>query len=99
MSGANLKIRWGQYSENGFFPVSLNAQFSLGRIGARPRAKRCPSCGSIIYSRRHNQCGVCEQALPARVLFNSLEAQRVDALLRTERQRHKNWLMRIQASG
>jgi hypothetical protein len=99
MSAANLKIQWGQYSENGFLPVLLDGQFSLRRIGVRPRTKRCPSCGSIIDSRRHNQCGVCEQVLPERVLFNSVEAQRVDALLRRERQRHKAWLMRIQASG
>jgi hypothetical protein len=32
------------------------------------------------------------------VMFNSVEAQRVDALLRTERQRHKAWLMRNQAN-
>src|SRR6185295_19427857 len=55
MSAANLKIQWGQYNENGFLPISLDGQFSLRRIEVRPRAKRCPSCGSIIYSRRHNQ--------------------------------------------
>jgi hypothetical protein len=99
MSATKLKIQWGQYSGNGFFPVSLDGQFSLRRIGVRPRTKRCPSCGSIIYSRRHSQCGVCEQVLPDGVLFNSVEAQRVDALLRTERKHHKAWLTRIQANG
>ena len=99
MSAANLKIQWGQYSENGFPPVSLDGQFSLRRIGVRPRTRRCPSCGSIIYSRRLSQCGVCEEVLPEKVMFNSVEAQRVDALLRTERQRHKAWLTRIQANG
>jgi len=99
MSAANLKIQWGQYSENGFLPISLDGQFSLRRIGVRPRAKHCPSCGSIIYCRRHNHCGVCEQVLPTRVLFNSVEAQRVDALLKMERQQHKAWLMRIQANA
>ena len=99
MSAANLKMRLGQYSENGFLPVSLDGQFSLRRIGVRPRVKRCPSCGSIIYSRRHGQCGVCERVLPESVLFNNVEAQRVDALLRTERQQHKAWLTRIEASG
>src|SRR5258706_3176895 len=78
MSATNLKIQWGQYSESGFLPVSIDGQFSLGRIGVRQRAKRCPSCGSIIYSRRHSQCGVCEQVLPERMLFNSVEAQKVD---------------------
>ena len=99
MSAANLKIQWGQYSGNGFFPVPLDGQFSLRRIGVKPRAKRCPSCGSIIYSRRLSQCGVCEEVLPEKVMFNSIEAQRVDALLRMERQRHKAWLTRIQATG
>jgi hypothetical protein len=99
MSATNLKIRWGQYSANGFLPVSLDGQFSLRRIDGKPRAKRCPSCGSIIYSRRRNQCGVCEQALPEQALFNSVEAQRVDALLKMERERHKAWLTRIDANG
>jgi len=99
MSATNLKIQWGHYNENGFLPVFIDGQFSLRRIGVRPRAKRCPSCGSIIYSRRQSQCGVCEEVLPEKVMFNSVEAQRVDALLRTERQRHKAWLTRIQATG
>ncbi len=42
------------------------------------------------------RCGVCEQVLPERLQFSSAEAEKVDVLLRTERQRHKAWVMRIE---
>jgi len=76
-------------------PVSLDSEFLSSRIGVRLREQRCPSCDSIVYSRRHNRCGVCEQALPASFLFTSDEVEKVDVLMRTERKRHKAWLMRI----
>ena len=31
---------------------------------------RCPHCQSPIYSRKNKICGVCEQPLPAALLFN-----------------------------
>jgi len=66
------------------------------RIGVQARERRCPACDAIVYSRRHNQCGVCERVLPANCLFTNDEADKIDALLRTERQRHRTWLMRIE---
>jgi hypothetical protein len=46
----------------------------------------------VIYSRRHRLCGVCNQPLPDHLLFNVIEARRVEDLLRTERDRHRQWM-------
>ena len=78
--------------------IFLGDQFLLRRIGVGPRSERCPCCNSIIYSRRHDRCGVCERILPESFLFTSTEVEKVDALLKTERERHRAWLMRIEAS-
>jgi len=50
------------------------------------------SCDSVVYTRRHSRCGVCEQELLENLLFNRVEAEKVDVLLRAEQQRHKSWL-------
>jgi len=94
MSAATLTSRWSRNSRDESYSAFHGDQFLLRRIGVEPRHEPCPSCDSIIYSRRHNRCGVCEQVLPARFLFSCAEAQRVDDLLRAERQRHRAWLMR-----
>jgi predicted nucleic acid-binding Zn ribbon protein len=57
--------------------------------------RRCPHCSSVIYSRRHKQCGVCGEALPEGCLFSADEARSVEALLDDERQRHRKWLQRF----
>jgi hypothetical protein len=75
---------------NDFF----DGQFLSSRIGVRLSEQHCPSCNSIVYSRRHSRCGVCEQELPKNFLFNRAEAEKVDGLLMAERQRHKAWLMK-----
>jgi hypothetical protein len=74
---------------------SLPGQSLLHRIGMEPRHDRCPCCNSIIYSRRHSRCGVCENPLPASLLFSGAEAAKVDRLLQTERQQHRAWLDRV----
>jgi hypothetical protein len=53
---------------------------------------RCPSCRSIVYSRRHRLCGVCSQPLPEQLLFSVSEAKRIKALMQFERARHRKWL-------
>ena len=53
---------------------------------------RCPECRSVIYSRRHRLCGVCNQPLPDHLLFSVVEARRVEDLLRAERNRHRQWM-------
>jgi len=77
--------------------MPFDGRFLSSRIGVSLSELHCPSCDSIIYSRRHGRCGVCEQKLPEKFLFNSDEAEKIDALLTVERQRHKTWLMRCGA--
>ena len=94
MSAATLNIRWTDRDWDqplALVPGGRNPYFN---IGIKPRAGHCPACDSIIYSRRHRLCGVCGQALPADCRFTAIEAERVEVLLRTERQRHRAWLKR-----
>jgi hypothetical protein len=95
MSAAILNIRWGDHERTGPPSMTPGGDFLSSRMGVLLREQRCPSCNAIIYSRRQRRCGVCEQVLPEHLLFSSAEAEKVDVLLRTERQRHKAWLMRI----
>jgi len=90
-------IRWSKQNPSSPNPVAFDGPFLSSRIGVRLREQRCPSCNSVVYTRRHNRCGVCEQALPASVLFTSDEAEKVDSLLSAERQRHRAWLKRVGA--
>src|SRR5882672_493580 len=71
---------------------SFDGRFLSTRIGIKLREQRCPSCNSLVYTRRHSRCGVCEQELPENFLFNRAEAERVDGLLRAEQQQHRLWL-------
>jgi predicted nucleic acid-binding Zn ribbon protein len=97
MSAASLSIRWTDCDSNQALPVLVGSQNSFISIGVKPRQRYCPSCDSIVYSRRHRSCGVCGKALPADCLFTAEEAESVEMLLRTERQRHKAWLKRTAA--
>jgi len=53
---------------------------------------RCPSCNSIIYSRRHKLCGVCNQLLPAAFLFDDFEARNIEETIECEKKKHRAWL-------
>ncbi len=75
--------------------IDFNSQFLQSRIGVSLREQHCPSCNALIYTRRHGRCGVCERPLPASLLFSSAEAERLNLLLETERQRHRAWLSRF----
>ncbi len=90
MSATKLNVEWMEFAGNQAITPGPAAQ--LIRVGVNPSARRCPSCNSLVYSRRHNQCGACGQTLPASCLFSTDEAERVDALLRMERERHRVWL-------
>ena len=95
MTGARLDLAWDTQSEVANFAVSFTSPTSstlVRQVGPGRRTAHCPECDSIIYSRRHKLCGVCGQALPANLLFTVMEAQRVEALVSTERQRHKKWM-------
>ena len=96
MSATILKIRWSDDEYTRLPSIPVAGDFLSSRIGVLLREQHCPSCNSILYSRRQSRCGVCEQVLPQRLLFTSAEADKVDVLLRTERQRHKAWLTRIE---
>jgi hypothetical protein len=67
-------------------------QWMVRQITPTPNNHRCPSCHSIIYSRRHQLCGVCSRPLPSEYLFTESEAARIEGLLSAERQRHQRWL-------
>ena|SRR5947207_10171979 len=95
MSAARLHIRWNAGEQA--LPISHGGKISLASIGVGPRERHCPSCDSIVYSRRHKLCGVCGQVLPEDCLFTTAEAENVEMLLRTERQRHRAWLKKTTA--
>jgi hypothetical protein len=92
MSTAKLEIEWRQ---DGWDEQSCQLTDALVRFIARPRPQlRCPTCRSIIYTRRHRLCGVCGEELPVSHLFSVPEAQRVKHTLVIEQQRHRTWLSR-----
>jgi ribosomal protein L32 len=95
MSAARLDLIWDTQTEPGAFSIRITpapAAKSVRQLGSLPGAVRCPECHSIVYSRRHRLCGVCSNPLPDALLFNPWEAKRVEALLSSERQRHRKWL-------
>jgi len=55
---------------------------------------KCPCCDSIIYSRKSRFCRLCGQNLPEEFLFSSHETRKVQSLLQTEKQRHRQWLLK-----
>jgi predicted nucleic acid-binding Zn ribbon protein len=92
MSAATLNIRWADCDWNQTLPVVPGGQNPYSSMGLKPRVRLCPSCDSIIYSRRHRLCGVCGQVLPEDCRFTATEAETVEMLLKSERERHRAWL-------
>ena len=92
MSASTSNARRDDYARTQTLLVSSGNQDLFPRIGVVPKERHCPSCDSVVYSRRHRLCGVCAQVLPDDCLFTQTEAQNVETLLRTERQRHRAWL-------
>jgi predicted nucleic acid-binding Zn ribbon protein len=89
MSAATLNIRWTDCDRNQpLVPGGRNSYFGME---LKPRVRLCPSCDSIIYSRRHRLCGVCGQVLPEDCRFTATEAETVEMLLKSERERHRAW--------
>src|SRR5437016_10371409 len=85
-SAATLSIRRTDCARYQALPVVLGGQNPYFSIGVKPRERHCPSCHSIVYSRRHKLCGVCGQVLPEDCRFTATEAESVEMLLRAERQ-------------
>ena len=96
MSATISDSRLGDLAKGQAIPVVFNNKNLFCRISVQAQERRCPTCDSIVYSRRHSRCGVCEQVLPTNCLFDPDESAKVDVLLRTERQRHKAWLTKIE---
>jgi len=95
MSASTLNFRWTDCDRNQ--AIALGGQNQSFGIGVKPRERHCPSCDSIVYSRRHRLCSVCCHALPEDCRFTATEAESVEMLLRTERQRHRAWLKKTTA--
>jgi predicted nucleic acid-binding Zn ribbon protein len=66
---------------------------------ATASSRLCPTCDSIIYSRRHKLCGVCGNELPQDRLFTQTEARAVENLLNGEKQRHRQWVSKVFAQS
>ena len=97
MNAATLNIRWYDRDGELSLPISQGGRISSLSVGVGPRELHCPACDSIVYSRRHRLCGVCGQLLPEACLFTATEVEKVEMLLRTERQRHRAWLKKTTA--
>jgi hypothetical protein len=97
MNATTLNIRWTDCDRRQVLPVVPGDHKPNLSMGVNPRGRHCPSCDSIVYSRRHRLCGVCGQMLPEVCLFTAKEAEIVEMVLRTERQRHKAWLKKTTA--
>jgi hypothetical protein len=65
MSAATLTIRWDDCDRDQAVPVVPGGRNVFSNIAVDPRQLHCPSCGSIVYTRRHRLCGVCDQARDA----------------------------------
>src|SRR5262245_43532659 len=97
MSAATLIIRWSDRDREQTLPISQHGKIPFPGFTVGPHVRHCPSCDSIVYSRRHRLCGICGQLLPTDCLFTAVEAENVEMLLRTERERHRTWLKKTTA--
>jgi hypothetical protein len=87
---ARLDIRW---KVDAWIPEAVDLALVRNISPPKPYL-RCPECDSILYTRRHKLCGVCGAELPGELLFTAQEASRVEELLRTEQQKHRDWMSR-----
>ena len=101
MSGQHSDWTWQTVNQAEDLTVTMldRAPAAVVRqISPRGRPVRCPSCQTIVYTRRHRLCAVCSEPLPHELLFTIAEADRIEGLLREERDRHKKWMERHGAS-
>lgn len=97
MSAIKLNVQWLEFVNSQTVAVASVHPAKLARLGVEPEAHRCPGCNSPVYSRRLKVCGVCGDELPREIRFTLDEAERIDHLLKTERERHRRWLRRSAA--
>ena len=98
MSATKLMVEWKESDGQQPLAIPSSHAVSLIRFGVTPAERRCPSCDSLVYSRRHKPCGSCGKTLPSNCLFSADEAERVDVILKTERERHRQWLRKSAAA-
>ena len=97
MSATTLNTRWDDGRRDRTLSVFPGNPYLFSRIGVLPQERHCPSCDSIVYSRRHRLCGACGQVLPEDCRFTVSEVQVVESIVTIERQRHCAWLKRTEA--
>ena len=91
-------LRWNDGAGDQVLLVVPGNQDLFCRFGVKSQERHCPSCDSIVYTRRHRLCGACGEVLPEDRLFTVGEAQNVEMLLQTERQRHRAWLKKTETN-
>lgn len=96
MSATISNSRWDDLMKEPTAPVVSNSRNPFVRFGVQTQERHCPSCRSIVYTRRHGLCGACGESLPEDCRFTAAEAQNVAMLVRTERQRHREWLKKTE---
>ena len=96
MSASISNSRWNDLMKEQTPPVVSNNRNLFARFGVQPQERHCPSCDSIVYTRRHRLCGACGGVLPKDCLFTDSEAESVAMLMTTERQRHRAWLKKME---
>jgi hypothetical protein len=52
----------------------------MGQLGTM--AKHCPTCGSVIYSRRAKLCGVCSAPLPVELRITGPTAEKIGRMVK-----------------
>ena len=92
MTATKLTLEWS--AQQGWLKARAT-DLTRHIVPPQPRV-RCPECHSIVYSRRHPLCGVCGAELPPQLLFSDMESARVAALLKAERERHREWMSKLQ---
>jgi hypothetical protein len=85
-------------NESSLMPAADRATIDWALLATRNHFK-CPSCDSIVYSRKSRFCGVCGENLPATFQFSQAERATVATLLQTERTKHRQWLSRREDQG
>jgi hypothetical protein len=94
MNGVETNLADADFQGIATLAVHLRVGVPERVLGSMNAPRRCPSCNSIVYARRHEWCGVCGRTLPKSCLFTPSEARQVELLLNHERERHRQWLRR-----
>jgi len=96
MTAAIKNYEGDEISVISIFPAGPAMPFDpSARLKPAATEYRCPSCSSIVYSRRHEICSICGEYLPESCRFTSHEARQIESLFETERARHRGWMRKF----